>query len=81
MRWFEWKSSVNLLANRSCSHLSLLRLRDAVTDAWSPSDIFSCAASRDQGDFWAAALPDPRFATRRKPDENIVRRRGAHRTR
>ena len=33
MRWFEWKSSVNLLANRSCSHLSLLRLRDAVTDA------------------------------------------------
>src|SRR5580704_5293279 len=33
MRWFEWKSSVNLLANRSCSHLGLLRLRDAVTDA------------------------------------------------
>src|SRR5271170_5245569 len=28
-----------------CSHLGLLRLRDAVTDAWSRSDDFNCAAS------------------------------------
>src|SRR5271163_3279353 len=69
MRWSEWKSSVNLLANRSCSHLGLLRRRDAVTDAWSRSDIFSCAALMRPRRVLGCGSPRSSLCNARKPDE------------
>ena len=59
-----WDASVSPLANGSCSHRGLLRLRDAVTDACSHLDIFNCAASMRPRRFLGCGSPGPNAPVR-----------------
>ena len=64
------EKSVSLLANRSCSHLGSLRLRDTVTDASSHSDILSCAASMKPRRYLDCGPPGPWPCNARKLNGN-----------
>src|SRR5208282_659614 len=72
MRWFGWKSFASRSVDKSCSLQDLLRLRGSVTDAWSHSANFNCAASMRPKRFLGCGSPKPPLCNSDKPDEMTV---------
>src|SRR5208282_4480957 len=73
MKWFGWKSFASRSVDKSCSLQDLLRLRASVTDAWSRSANFNCAASMRPRRFLGCGSLRLPLCNSGKPDEVTVR--------
>src|SRR5271165_4296307 len=73
MKWFEWKSFASRSIDKFCSLQDLLRLRGGVTDAWSRSANFNCAASMRPRRFLGCGPLRLPLCNSGKPDEMTVR--------
>src|SRR5208283_3357378 len=73
MKWFEWKSFASRSIDKFCSLQDLLRLRGGVTDAWSRSANFNCAASMRPRRFLGCGSLRLPLCNSGKPDEMTVR--------